>query len=194
MNDAATVGALVVRERQTRTRGLGDANIACYHPDAIIETSWLRGSPRDFIAGAGNPYATFARPVNRLGPPDVTVVGDRAMVELPSTTIVWMPVNDVEAVFTSFMRLIYRVERRAGGPWLLSALHSVNEGDTLEPAVPGTSLGIEPEALAGFRSSYRYLSYTRALRGTVVDADLPGTDRPDQLNALYVDIDAWLQS
>lgn len=42
-----------------------------------------------------------------------------------------------EAVVESYMRLIYRLERR-NVTWKISNLTIINEADTLSPAIPGT--------------------------------------------------------
>ena len=193
MSSVTEVGQLVVRERQCRVRMLAAELLACFHEDATVETSWSEGSAAAFVSGTATRSASSGPIINRVGPPVVEVHGQRAFVELPSTTTRWIPVNGVEAVLVSFMRLLYRVEQRAG-VWKISSLHAVNEGDTLEQAVPGTDLGIDPTALVGLRHSYRFLSYTRSLEGTTVSQDLYGIDRADELSALYDDARAWLEA
>jgi hypothetical protein len=190
MCDTTEIAQLVLRERQARVRMLPDELRACFHPDATVTTSWTQGSAAAFVSGAAARSAGAGPILNRVGPPVVRCVGERAVVELPSTTTRWIPVNGVEAELASFMRLLYRAERR--GEWRISALVAVNEGDTLAPAVPGTDLRIDPAALAGLRHSYRFLAYTRALEGETVSQELYGTDRPLELDALYADADAWL--
>ena len=130
MSSVTEVGQLVVRERQCRVRMLAAELLACFHEDATVETSWSEGSAAAFVSGTATRSASSGPIINRVGPPVVEVHGQRAFVELPSTTTRWIPVNGVEAVLVSFMRLLYRVEQRAGA-WKISSLHAVNEGDTL---------------------------------------------------------------
>ncbi|MCO4252132.1 nuclear transport factor 2 family protein [Pseudarthrobacter raffinosi] len=186
------ISEVVLRERQSRVRMLSDELMACFHEDATVETSWSQGSAAAFVAGAATRSADSGPILNRVGPPVIRVSGRRGFVELPSTTTRWIPVNGTEAVLVSFMRLLYRVENR-GGTWKISSLHAVNEGDTLDPAVSGTSLGIDPDSLSGLRHSYRFLAYTRVLEGIEVSQDLYGIDRPEELTALYDDAAAWLE-
>jgi len=192
LDDLTEISQLVVRERQSRVMHL-DADLRdCYHPDATVNTSWMSGSAAAFASGKELPTPGNAGPIiNRSGPPVVHHSGRRAVVELPSTTIRWLPVNGVDAELVSFMRLIYRAEERDGA-WRISDLSTVNEGDTLTPAVPGADLHVDPAALVGLRQSYRYLAYTRSLGGVTVSADLHGIDRPDAVEALYKDAYAWL--
>jgi hypothetical protein len=192
MDDVTEVSRLVLRERQSRVRGLSAELLACFHEDATVETSWMRGSARAFAAGGAERTAGSGTIVNRVGAPAVQVCGQRGFAELYSATTRWIPVNGVEAVLTSFMRLLYRAEQRQGA-WKISAMSAVNEGDTLEPAVPGTDLGVDPAAVAGLRHSYRFLAYTRSLDGTAVSQDLLGVDRPDEVNAVYASVAEWLE-
>lgn len=192
MDDVAEVSQLVLRERQSRVRGLSAELVACFHEDATVETSWMRGSAAAFAAGGAERTASSGTIINRVGAPAVQVAGQRGFAELYSTTTRWIPVNGVEAVLTSFMRLLYRTEERQG-VWKISAMSAINEGDTLEPAVPGTDLGVDPGALAALRRSYRFLAYTRSLDGIAVSQDLLGVDRPDEVNAIYAAVAEWLE-
>jgi len=192
VDDVTEISQLVVRERQSRVMHLDAQLRDCYHSDATVTTSWMSGSAAAFASGKELPTAGTAGPIiNRSGPPVVHHSGRRAVVELPSTTIRWLDVNGVEAELVSFMRLVYRTEKR-DGTWRISDLSTVNEGDTLTPAVPGTDLHVDPDALAGLRHSYRYLAYTRSLGGVTVSPDLHGIDRPEAVEALYEDAYVWL--
>jgi hypothetical protein len=192
VDDAAEVSRLVLRERQSRVRGHSAELLACFHDDATVETSWMRGGARAFAAGGAQRSASSDTIINRVGAPAVQVRDQRGFAELYSTTTRWIPVNGVEAVLTSFMRLLYRAEQRQGA-WKISAMSAINEGDALEPAVPGTDLGVDPAALAGLRHSYRFLAYTRSLDGIAVSQDLLGVDRPDEVNAVYASVAQWLE-
>jgi SnoaL-like protein len=192
MDDVAEVSQLVLRERQSRVRGLSAELLACFHEDATVETSWMQGSAQAFAAGGAERTASSGTIINRVGAPAVQVCGQRGFAELYSTTTRWIPVNGVEAVLTSFMRLLYRAEERQGA-WKISAMSAINEGDTLEPAVPGTDLSVDPAALAGLRHSYRFLAYTRSLDGIAVSQGLLGVDRPDEVNAVYASVAEWLE-
>ncbi len=191
MNSTTEIAQLVVRERQSRVRGLTDELRDCYHEEATVTTSQIRGSASAFWAGGGPRAAQPKRITGRVAPPVVHHKGSRAVVELPSTTTHWLTVNQVEAELASFMRLLYRVERR-DGIWRISSMVAINEGDSLIPAVPGTELGITPQDVAGLRVSYRFLAYTRSLQGETVSPDLYGTDRPEGVDQLYADAFRWL--
>lgn len=190
--DFTKIAQLVVRERQNRVRRLPDELAECFHPNATVTTSWLQGSAAQFVSSSGARDTATSPIVNRVGPPIVNQNGGRAVVELPSTTTRWIPVDGTEAELASFMRLLYRVEERDGA-WKISALTAINEGDTLSPAVPGTTLQIDHPLLSQFRHSYRFLAYTHALNGERLSDDLYGTDRPEPVKRLYAEAIAWLE-
>ncbi|MEC3981017.1 nuclear transport factor 2 family protein [Amycolatopsis sp. H20-H5] len=191
-NDVTQIAQLVLWERQARVRGLADQLGDCFHPDATVTTSWVQGSAQAFVAGARARSAGSSGPiVNRVGAPVVRHAGQRAVVELPSTTTRWIPVNGVESVLVSFMRLLYRAESREG-VWRIDSLTAINEADTLESAVPGADLHVDPGALGGLRHSYRFLAYTRSLEGETVSPDLYGIDRPDAVDSLYDEAFTWM--
>ena len=190
LTDFLEISRLVVTERQNRVRGLRDALAACYHPDATVTTSWLQGSAAEFVSG-GPAHPSNGPIVNRTSPPVVTQRGRRAVVELPSTTIRWLSVSGVEAELSSYMRLLYRVDKRDGG-WKIGDLTAINESDTLNASVAGTTLTIDQAQLEHYRHSYRFLAYTRALDGEPLSADLYGIDQPGPVDKLYARAATWL--
>ena len=191
-SDYEAISRLVVWERQSRVRHVMDEMAACYFPDATVATSWSRGPLASYLKGGNRAEATADEIIlSRVSVPVVHQKGKRAYVELPATTIRWIKVNGEEAVLTSYMRLIYRVEQR-NGVWKIADMLSINEDDTLAPAVPGTDLKIDASELKGLRHSYRYLAYTRIKAGGTVSNDLLGIDRPDDIARIYSEAEAWL--
>ena len=198
MTDYEAVQNLIVSERLYRVSHR-DAELAqCYAEDAKIHTSWQQGGVSSFVGQA--PKETLAAAtqanVNRCNPPLIhfskTSPG-RALVEYPSTTTRTVMVNGVDAVLTSYMRLIYHVEKR-GNEWKITQMTSVNEYDELSPAIPGQNLKIKAKDVEGLRPSYRWLAYTRQKVGGTVSNDELGTDRPDELNKFYEQEYQWLNA
>lgn len=188
----AQIQQVVLKERQYRVQNLTQELADCYFPDATVTTSWTRGPVQAYLTGGQARRSDPNHPIlNRLGPPVIHLKGNRAVVELPSTTTRWAVVNGEDAVMDSYMRLIYRVECREG-VWKIVDMTGLNEGDTLAPAIPGTDLHIDPRDLEGLRVSCRYLCYLRKLAGQSVDPEkLLGTDRADQVEQLYTEAFAW---
>lgn len=193
LSDHEQICKLVTWERQSRVRHLYKEMSECYFDDATVSTSWTKGSIADFLKGGNRAEASADEIIlSRVSVPLVHQNKNRAYVELPITTLHWITVNGEEAVLTSYMRLIYRVEKRAG-VWKISDLTTVNEDDTLEPAIPGTDLHIDAAELKNLRHSYRFLSYVRIKAGGQISNDLLGIDRPEDISRIYDECEGWLQ-
>lgn len=191
MNNYNEINGLVLKERQSRVRNLTEALADCFFPDATVTASWTSGPAQAYFNGGQNRKPDSEHPtLNRLGPAVIHQNGDRAVVELPSTTTRWVTVNGEEAMLESFMRLLYRVECR-NGEWKIVDLTSINEADTLQPVIPSTDLHIDPKDIEGLRISSRYMLYIRKMAGEPVNNDMFGTDRPEMVDRLYAEAFAW---
>ena len=191
MTDYEAINNLIVSERLYRVSHRDKELAECYAEDAQIHTSWQSGGVKSFVGQHPTEAAKESFNVNRCGGALIHQNGVRAFVEYPSTTIRTVKVNGVDAVLTSYMRLLYRVEKR-GGVWKIVDMMSLNEADELQPVIAGTDLQIRPEDVAGLRISYRWLAYTRMQAGDKVSNDLPGVDRPDDVRKIYAEAEAWL--
>ena len=57
---------------------------------------------------------------------------------------------------------------------------------------PGPHVTIDPQALHGYRRSYRLLSYVLSKQGGYkVDTELAGDDRPDLVQTLMREVRDW---
>ncbi|MFL2028247.1 hypothetical protein [Loigolactobacillus zhaoyuanensis] len=190
MNDFEAISQVVLKERMYRgchVKELAD----CYFADATVTTSWQSGPVSTFLGKQPVEVDNSMPIVGRFGTPIVHQNGMRAYVELSSTTNRWQLVNGTEAILESYMRLIYRVEKRSG-EWKIVNLTSIDESDKLQPAIPGQNLKIKPEDVADLRRSYRYLAYVRQNAGGTISQDLLGTDRAQDENTLYENSEKWL--
>ncbi len=194
VSDYEAITKLVTWERQSRVRHLYDEMSDCYFPDATVTTSWTRGSASAYLNNRSKlPEASDEGVILvRYSPPIIHQNNKRAYAELPITTNRWIKVNGEEAVLTSYMRLIYCVECR-GGVWKITDLITINEDDTLAPAIPGTDLHINPEDLKGLRHSYRFLAYARIKAGGKVRDDELGIDQPEAVEKVYQKVEEWIQ-
>ncbi len=189
--DYAAINNLIVAERMYRVSHRNEELAKCYVEDAQIHTSWQNGGVNTFVGQTTTEMVEELPMVNRCGGALIHQNGNKAFVEYPTTTIRGVYVNGVEAVLTSYMRLLYRVEKR-NGEWKITSMESINESDELVPAIPGQDLKINPEDVKDIRLSYRWLTYTRRIAGGTISQDLPGTDRPDSAEKLYREADEWL--
>lgn len=190
--DIAAISQLVLQERQGRDRGWWDQMRSCFAEDSTVRLSWFRGSGADFVTGSERMAARGDTAVHRLSPPVIHLEGDRALVEMPAVIEMRTAVDGIEVDLNSAARLYYRVARRNGG-WLVRSLDPVYERDSLIAAHPGVYLPIGPEEVAGFRPSYRFISYVLARRGYPVGDDLYGDDRPDEASDFYQAAFFWLR-
>lgn len=184
---------LVLRERQARDRRWWDRERDCFHPDATVQVTWFDGSAADFVAGSAEMAAGGTDTAHLLQPPIVHLGSerpDRAMVELGVTITSRTTVNRLEVDVASVGRILYRTERRAG-EWRITSLTCVYARDTLTATTPGRVLRIPAEELAGYRTSYRMLSWTFARRGIPVRDDMLGDDRPVEVARFYDESFAW---
>ncbi|MDE7472080.1 MAG: hypothetical protein K2M68_00680 [Muribaculaceae bacterium] len=195
MTDFDAIQNLVVAERMYRVSHRNKELAECYAPDASIHISWQNGGVSSFV-GKEPVEAQKSLPiVNRCNPPLIRInqTSDRAVVEYPMTTTRELMVNGEEAVLTSFMLLVERVEK-INGEWKIIDMTSINEYDTLAPAIPGVDLKINPDDVKDLRESYRWLAYTRMLAGGQISQDLEGTDRPESVRQIYDAADSWLNN
>ena len=197
MDDYEALSHLALWERQTRVRNMQKEQADCYWEDATVTTSWSSGSAASYLqAGSGTNRAESSSDeviLNRSVAPLVHYNGgDRAYVELPTESNHWIIVNGEEAIWTSYMRLLYRCEKR-NGIWKIADMTSVFEMDKLAPVIPGRDLHIDPEDLNDLRRSYKWMSYVRKQAGGAVSNDLLGTDRPEDLQKIYDFDKAWIR-
>ncbi len=191
MSDYAAINNLIVAERMYRVSHRNEELAKCYAEDAQIHTSWQSGGVNTFVGQTSTEVVEELPIVNRCGGALIYQNGDKAFVEYPTTTTRGVYVNGVEAVLTSYMRLLYRVEKR-NGEWKITSMTSIDESDELAPTIPGQDLKINPEDVKDLRRSYRWLAYSRLNAGGTISQDLPGTDRPEEVKRIYdVEFD-WL--
>ena len=94
-----------------------------------------------------------------------------------------------------------------GGHWKIRSLDCVYLKDDIKPALPGAELTIERQSvchsprppsclltpqLDTLRPSYRMLAWTMQSRGSLVNHDLPGDDRPEGLAHIYKEVFSWI--
>lgn len=106
--------------------------------------------------------------------------------------------TESEYEFTSYVRLVSRVERLPGSEWKMRSLGTIYEQDSV---VVGMSMGGEAEErldllnkLGTRRSSYRYLCWLLERLGFEVKGDLPGTDIPETVEKEMNGHFAWMQT
>lgn len=191
MSDIEEITQLLLHERQARDRGWWDRMAACYHRDSHVEASWFSGTGAEFVECSRNSSPSGPVGTHRLSPPVIHVNVDRAVVELPMTLEVRAVINGVAADGCSAARMLDRVRRDKDG-WKIQTITAIFERDTLTPAVPGTTLDIDPRQLDQYREPCRCLAYLVSRQGLTPSDDVHGDDQPDRVAALYRAAFDWL--
>jgi SnoaL-like domain len=190
-DDITLISQLVVRERESRDMGFWNRMRDCFHPDAIVSISWFQGSGPDFVTASQDMAARGMLAKHRLGPVLVTLNGERALASLSAIIDIPTLLQGREFILSAHCLMLYRAERRQG-VWRLSSFEAIYRRDEFVPCIPGQTTDFPTDLLAGFRPSYRNLSYSLHLKGYRVDPDLPGEDRPETVRPILQKLYAWL--
>lgn len=127
--------------------------------------------------------------------------GDKAVVE--SKCVIRLRIlaqgTDNEYEYTSYVRLVSRVQRLPGGEWKMRSLGTIYEQDSVVPAGMSIDGGSEEglrlaHKVNGRRSSYKYLCWLLERLGFEVNRDLPGTDIPETVEREMNEHFAWLEA
>jgi hypothetical protein len=184
------VTQLVLTERESRDLGHWRTMRACFHEDSRIRISWFDGNGEDFVKGSIDMARRGVLAKHRLGPVRVRLCGERAVASLAGIIDIPTVVDGIEAQLSSHARFLFRAERRRER-WGLSGFDAVYRRDELVPTIPGQVISIAPAQLAGFRPSYRMLSFVLTNQGYAVNHQLAGEDRPQTAAALERELDDW---
>ncbi|MFJ5780172.1 nuclear transport factor 2 family protein [Streptomyces sp. NPDC093094] len=191
--DVALVTQVVLAERQGRDRGWWDLMADQYWPDSTVRLSWYDGDGAGFVAGSRAMAERGAVALHHMSAPVVHVRGTKAYVEASTAMRFQVEADGVTGDLVSRTRLNYRLERR-DDVWRILSLDAVYEYCTLTPSVPGQSIVVPPQELAGYRPSYAVLAWNIAREGRSPAPDELGDDRPEELAAFYASIWEWLDA
>lgn len=189
--DKFAVAEVVQTERAARDQAQWDRMRECFHPDSLVELSWFTGTGPEFVRASRRLYDAGNRAIHQMGTTLVRVQGDRALAETGCTLLLRGTIGGSSVLVTVYTRMFARAERRNGN-WRISHLRSVYQHDAITPTDPATPPVLDSERLAGYRESYRHLSYYLAEIGQRPAQDRPGVDRPEQVKALEDADAAWL--
>lgn len=167
---------IVVRGVVARDAGAWETLANCYHPDAIISTSWFNGSPAEFARqssemkiarheGEGQKHMTG----NYL----VDINGDRALAECDLILYQRRLINDVELDFSTWSRRLHLVEKR-DREWRIRSQTVIYEKDRMEPAHPD-------KLPQGFYASLNLSKYPREIQYHCWRNDMVGFPPPKNI-------------
>ena len=196
--DRAAVADLVQTERAARDQGQWDRMAGCFHPDSRVSLSWIETTGPAFVEASRAAFAAGVRHLHQMSPTLVSLNGDRALAETGCVILLPGAIGGVAVTVTCQARLFARAERRTpseeGGVWRLAALRPHYFRDSIAADLPGQVPVLDEARLAGYRESYRFLSYLLEETGKTPRPDLAGADRPDLAEAAAAEEAAWLAS
>jgi hypothetical protein len=189
--DITYITQLIVRERDSRDMGFWNRMLGCFHPDALIDISWIRGNPQQFVNGSKDMAARGMKATHRLGPVLVTLHGDKAVATVVGSIDIPTVLEGKHFHLSAHCQMLYQVEKRAG-EWRILDFTAIYRRDELTPMVLGQIVTIPQDLFDRFRAPYRHLAWSQHLLGYNVNMDLPGIDRPETVRAIYHNHYDWL--
>jgi hypothetical protein len=160
----------------SRDHGDWETLRTCFHPDASVVVSWYEGSAEGFVEKTVQ--ATAARkPEERsqhaLGNYDVTVRGDRAVLEADMHVLSRDYLDGVLFDCICYGRFYDFFERR-GGEWRIARWTCIYDKDRLDPVPPATvPAGFYDQLeLTGSDSSFAFMRLRQNKKGRTVPAGL----------------------
>ncbi|GAA3305157.1 nuclear transport factor 2 family protein [Streptomyces cinereospinus] len=183
----------MLTERWARDMARWDVMAEQFHPDSLVDISWIRADGPEFVRLSRQSFEAGGRSCHVLSPVLIQVNGDRATADTGVVIAGRLSVGGVGLFLTAYSRIVERLEKR-GRDWRISELKCVYQFDYLTPENPDDTVALDPDRLARYRSSYSALSYwVEETRGAAaVRDDLPGVDRPETIAELYDANSAWL--
>jgi len=190
-DDITAITQRVICERESRDLGFWERMRDCFHPDAVINISWFKGSGPAFVDASKDMAARGMLAKHRLGPVHVTLNGDRALASVSGIIDIPTVLDGKDFVLSSYTVFWYRTEKRDGA-WRLSSFECFYRRDEFQPAILGTTAKLPEELLQQYRPSYRNLCYSLHLKGYTPNNELPGEDRPETVRAFLEDLFQWV--
>jgi hypothetical protein len=190
-DDITHITQLIVRERDSRDMGFWNRMLDCFHPDALIDISWIRGNPQQFVDGSRDMAARGMKATHSLGPVLVTLNGTRAVATVVGSIDIPTELEGKLFHLSAHCQMFYRVEQRTG-EWRILGFTAIYRRDALTPVVLGQVVTMPQDLFDRFRPPYRHLAWSQHLLGYEVNMELPGIDRPETVRAIYHSHYAWL--
>lgn len=188
MLDKARIKELLEFERFCRDNALWDEMKKCFSDDSTVSISWYNGSGHGFVEASSK---MKTRAPHKIYNTEIWLRGEKAVAVMATTIEQRNEIDGVPVDLRSDAKLVFGA-CKTGGLWYIHSFTAIYEQDSLLPAYPTGGLSLAPDTFAAFRESYACLSYILSRGGYDINADLPGIDRPDLVDALYRRLDDWL--
>ena len=190
--DRIAISDVIMLERWSRETHNPDVAASCFLSDARIEVSWFKGTASEFVESGRKRPPPDTVNFDSMSPPVIWVREGRAIAEASCAVHTVLKLDGIDVINISYTRLLWRTQR-VDGKWLIAGLRGIYIRDTLASCGPNQDVKVDEQRLAGFRPSYRYLSYVLAAGGRPASDDLAGVDRPETVEALRKAERQWLE-
>jgi len=161
---------------------------ALYAPDAIMWTTWFAGAAEDFVRRSAEAKGAL---VNHLiGPPIVTVRGDRAVAISRAVIMVRAAIDGIEVDITCYGHFHDWFVRLVHG-WRILRRTPVYEKDRIDPVDRAATLAIDANRLSQFPAAFRHLAYVQALAGQTLNPEIP-TSNSERERIFISESERWL--
>ena len=189
VRDKANNRELIEFERYCRDYMHWDEMRACYHDDAEINVSWMKGGPDQFVD------ASRLRPApakHKIFDTLVWKKGDRAVAECIAMIQIRCPLDGDTVDLSTHTRLHYRVEKR-DGIWKICFMDAIYEKDTMRSAYTDGTFSADRKELDSYRPTYANMMLRQVHYGGTPNGDMAGEDRPESVEKLYRESSKWLE-
>lgn len=117
---------------------------------------------------------------------------DKAVAESRGQLRIPVVLEDTSYTLTSYVRFISRLEKDRSH-WYMLSFEAIYENDNLIPDFPSNKTP-STGPLPGSRKSYGVTSWVLGLSNLSINQDLPGTDRPETVEAMMNKQFDWLNA
>ena len=201
MLEKHNIEKLLQYERYCRDNFLFDQQKDCYADESRVRITWYDGDGKEFVeqsrkqaekTGQVADDALYRGPKHKIYNTFVWLKNDKAVAEMQTMMFAYHDLNGVEYTRNGWARLLYKVQK-IDGIWKIKGLDCIYERDLLFPVSPDYSFDTQVN-YDQFRKSYKCISYLFDRSGMPNNNELPGDDRPDLEEKLYIEADEWLNS
>ncbi len=188
MIDKANIKEMLEFERFCRDNHLWAEMKKCYAKDSTVNISWFQGSGEGFVDASSNMTGYAPHKIYNTG---IWQNGDKAVAIMMATIQMRIEIDGAPVELQTEAKLLFSVQK-INGIWLITSFDSIYEKDALIPVYPTAQIVVPVEELSTYRQSYACMIYNMNRTGMTPNMDLPGIDRPDLVEKLYNELDAWL--
>ncbi|NLI54916.1 MAG: SnoaL-like domain-containing protein [Clostridiales bacterium] len=184
MLDKFAIKELIEFERFCRDNALWEQMHDCYAAESYVNISWYKGDGHGFVRKSSE---MKTKAIHRLNNTLVWLNGAKAIAVCMASIQSRKRFEQEEMDLLTNVKMIFRTVKDETMRWKITRLDVIYEKDSLIPSYPANR---KPDFR--FRESYANLSRVLEEEGYRIDLNLPGSDRPELVENLLREAQAWL--